>query len=155
MPPSPPPPPPHSDLLLRVRLLINFGIHVKQVVSHLFSNISLYYRPRCRECRFVYPRVVSHVLVSYLMYSSPDSLMQYGCVMASHVSWPSCCLRHVQYPVAVITCVLSDNCLLDGAFSMTTYTPRWCHTSLGQVVVYGMYSTRWLLSHVLCQIIVY
>ena len=134
---------------------------MKQVVSHLFSNnISLYYRPWCRECRFVYPQVVSHVLVSYLMYSSPDSLMQYGCVhppVVSHVSWPSCCLRHVQYPVVVVTCVLSDNCLLEapGAFSIATYTPRWCHTSPGQVVVYDMHSTRWLLSHVFCQIIVY
>ena len=81
----------------------------------------------------LYPQVVSHVLVSYLMYSSPDSLMQYGCVhppVVSHVFWPSCCLRHEQYPVAVVacTCVLLDNCLLEapGAFSIATYTHRWC-----------------------------
>ena len=65
------------------------------------------------------------------MYSSPDSLMQYGCVhppVVSHVSWPSCCLRHAQYPVAVVAGVLSDNCLLDfpGAFSIASNTPRWC-----------------------------
>ena len=93
-------------------------------------------------------------------YSTPDSLMQYGCVhppVVSHISWPSCCLPHVQYPVAVVTCVLSDNCLLEapGAFSIAMYTSWWCHMSLGQVVVYGMHSTRWLLSHVFCQIIVY
>ena len=48
--------------------------------------------------------------------------------MVSHVSWPRCCLRHAQYPVAVVACVLSDNCLLEapGAFSIATYTPRWC-----------------------------
>ena len=130
------------------------------MVSHLFLNISLYYRPWCRECRFVYPQVMSHVLVSYLMYSSPDSLMQYGCVhppVVSHVSWPSCCLWYVQYPVVVVTSVSSDNCLLEalGAFSIATYTPRRCHTSFGQVVVYGTYSTWWLLSHVFFQIIVY
>ena len=58
---------------------------------------------------------------------TPDSLMQYGCVhppVVSHVSWPSCCLLHVQYPVVVVTCVLSDNCSLEapGAFSLATYT---------------------------------
>ena len=135
-------------------------MHVKQVVSYLFSNISLYYRPWCHECRFYTPRWCH--MVSYLMYSSPDSLMQYGCVhppVVSHVSWPSCCLRHVQYPVVVVTCVLSANCSLEapGAFSLATYTPRWCHTSSGQVVVNDMYSTRWQLSHVhvFCYIIVY
>ena len=31
-------------------------------------------------------------------------------------------------PPSVVTCVFSDNCLLDapGAFSVATYTPRWC-----------------------------
>ena len=50
--------------------------------------------------------------------------------MVSHVFWPSCCQRHVQYPVAVVACtrVLLYNCLLEapGAFSIATYTPRWC-----------------------------
>ena len=66
-----------------------------------------------------------------LLFIRGTRCLQYSYVhppVVSHVSWPSCCLRHAQYPVAVVGCVLSDNCLLEapGAFSVATYTLRWC-----------------------------
>ena len=90
------------------------------MVSHLLSNISSYFSPRCCKCRFVQPPVVSHVF-GKLFYIR--LLIALVCLCTS----PGDVTRFLDKFLSM-ACVLSDNCYIEapGACCVATYTPRWC-----------------------------